>query len=110
MSSEYIKKGKCIWCLKEMPLVSFKNQPHTISKQIGGTFIGFDICDSCNNYFGSNNSSSKYSMSVELAFKEIFNVTRHLMPNPSEKKETRPERLTSVYFEYYKSQSFQLES
>jgi len=103
MSIEYIKVGKCIWCQNEKPLVGFKNQPHTISKQIGGSFIGFDICDTCNRYFGTNDNPSKYSMSVELAFKEIFNVTRYLMPDPSENKKIKPERLASVYFEYYKS-------
>jgi hypothetical protein len=43
MREEYVELGKCIWCQKEKPLVSFYNQPHTVSKQIGGSFIGFDI-------------------------------------------------------------------
>ena len=103
MKREYIKFGKCIWCLKEKPLVSFYNKPHTISKQIGGTYIGFDICDSCNSYFGTRDLNAKYLMSVELAFKEIFNVTRHLLPVPSEKSIREKSILKSIYFEYYQS-------
>lgn len=100
MKKEYVKYGKCIWCNKEKPDVTFYNEPHTISRQIGASTIGFDICDSCNNYFGTKDKSSRYQMSVELAFKEIFNVTRHLIPDSSEKDSI----LRSVYFEYYKSQ------
>jgi|SRR5665647_781392 len=103
MRAEYIKVGKCIWCLNEKPLVSFFNKPHTISKKIGGTSIGFDICDSCNSYFGITDKSTKYPMSVELAFKEIFNVTRHLLSILSEKQKNNNQILKSVYFEYYKS-------
>lgn len=103
MKAEYIKIGKCIWCQNEKPIVSFFNKPHTISKQIGGTSIGFDICDSCNSYFGTTDKTMKYPMSVELAFKEIFNVTRHLMPATSEKQKRSNEILRSIYFEYYKS-------
>lgn len=104
MKKEYVKEGKCIWCSKEKPEVSFYNEPHTISKQIGANNIGFDICDSCNQYFGTTDSNSKYQMSVELAFKEIFNVTRHLMPDAQENKIKNIKILKSVYFEYYKSQ------
>ncbi len=103
MTAEYIKIGKCIWCQNEKPLVSFLNQPHTISKMIGGTYIGFDICDSCNSYFGKTDKSMKYPMSVELAFKEIFNVTRHLFLDLSEKQKGNNQILRSIYFEYYKS-------
>jgi hypothetical protein len=100
MKKEYIKYGTCIWCSKEKPEVTFYDQPHTISKQIGAINIGFDICDSCNSYFGT---SDKYQMSIELAFKEIFNVTRYLMPE-SEKGDNGLKIMRSVYYEYYKSQ------
>jgi len=100
MKNENIKYGICIWCRKEKPEVTFYNKPHTISKQIGAINIGFDICDSCNSYFGTSN---KYQMSIELAFKEIFNVTRFLIPD-SEKGDNGLKRMKSVYFEYYKSQ------
>jgi len=103
MKKEYIKYGKCIWCSKEKPEVSFYNKPHTISKKIGANNIGIDICDDCNEFFGTNDKNSKYQMSVELAFKEIFNVTRFLLPNTLTKGVNNNEILKSVYFEYYKS-------
>ena len=103
MKAEYLKLGKCIWCLNEKPLVSFYDKPHTISKQIGGSYIGFDICDSCNSYFGTTDKTTKYPMSVELAFKEIFNATRHLLPDFSGTQKRNYPILKSIYFEYYKS-------
>jgi hypothetical protein len=42
-------------------------------------------------------------MSVELAFKEIFNVTKHLLPDFSETPKKNKQILKSVYFEYYES-------
>lgn len=95
---EYIKIGKCIWCLKEKPNVTFKNAPHTISKQIGASNIGFDICDSCNSYFGTHNKTEIYPMNVELAFKEVFNVIRLFVSTSDEIDHFR-----SRYFNYYKS-------
>lgn len=103
MKMAYINFGKCIWCQKERPEVSFNHMPHTISKQIGAKNIGFDICDSCNLYFGTPDRSGKYQMSVELAFKEIFNLTRHLIPEPSNSVVKDSKILRSIYFEYYKS-------
>jgi hypothetical protein len=94
---EYILKGTCIWCLKSKPEVTFNNKPHTISKQIGSTNIGFDICDSCNRYFGTVDKESCYEMSVELAFKEIINVIRHLLLTGMKSK------LNSVYFDFFRS-------
>ena len=74
-------------------------EPHTISKKIGANNIGLDICDSCNTYFGVKDKSKKYPMSVELAFKEIFNVIRHLLPpNKLENK-----KMDSIYFNYFKN-------
>jgi hypothetical protein len=95
---EYIKKGKCIWCLKSKPDVSFFNEPHTISKQLGATNIGFDICDSCNTYFGEIDKQSPYQMSPELAFKEIFNVMRFLLV--VKKDANAWKELKSIYFDY----------
>jgi hypothetical protein len=103
MKKEYIESGKCIWCCKEKPDVSFFNKPHTISKQIGANNIGFDICDSCNHFFGTNSNSTKYSMSIELAFKEIFNVTKHLLSYAAKDPNYKEEKMKSVYFGYHKS-------
>jgi transcription elongation factor Elf1 len=101
MKKEYTRYGKCIWCGKEKPEVSFCEKPHTISKKLGSNNIGVDICDSCNKYFGTRERSSKYPMSVELAFKEIFNVSRFLMPDSS--GQIQGSILKSIYFEYYAS-------
>jgi hypothetical protein len=103
MKKEYTQLGRCIWCSKERPEVTFFDRPHTISRQLGSNTIGVDICDSCNRYFGTRDRKSKYSMSVELAFKEIFNVSRYLMPDSEGKVQVN--RLKSIYFEYFKSQN-----
>jgi hypothetical protein len=67
----FSKIGKCIWCLKGKPDATFNHAPHTISKQLHATNIGFDICDSCNDYFGKKDKTKVYPMTIELAFKEI---------------------------------------
>lgn len=100
---KYIKTGQCIWCLEKEPNVSFNKEPHTISRQLGPTKIGFDICDSCNYYFGTIDKTQKYPMSVELAFKEIMNVMRLLLKNDFNEK--THETFKSVYFDYYHSKS-----
>ncbi len=101
MRKEFIRHGKCIWCCKEKPEVTFYNIPHTISRQLGSTNIGVDICDACNISLGTREYNSKYPMSVEVAFKEIFNVSRFLMPDPSGRIQSS--RLKSIYFEFYRS-------
>ncbi|MCE4566029.1 hypothetical protein INQ51_17045 [Maribellus sp. CM-23] len=103
MKMEYIKFGRCIWCLKQKPDVTFFNKPHTISKKLGSNVIGFDICDSCNTYFGSVEKSSPYQMSVETAFKEILNVSKYIIQTISKKPDKNKPILRSMYFEYYRS-------
>ncbi|MCT4586646.1 MAG: HNH endonuclease [Carboxylicivirga sp.] len=95
MKKEYTHTGQCIWCLKKKPEVTFYNRPHTISKQIGAENIGVDICDSCNTYFGTVDQDKPYPMSVELAFKEVFNLTRYLL---SDFTKPQKKRLSSTYF------------
>lgn len=101
----YKEIGICIWCLKKEPEVSFINAPHTISKQLGSTQVGFDICDICNHYFGTKDSNLPYQMGVELAFKEIMNLMRFLLKKSLLKKTNHPARLRSVYFNYYHSKN-----
>lgn len=100
---KYIETGQCIWCLKKEPEVSFFKKPHTISKKLGATKIGFDICDSCNYFFGTIDRKQKYPMSVELAFKEIMNIMRLLLKN--DLNEETFKSFKSVYFSYYHSDS-----
>lgn len=96
---EFIKIGKCIWCLKEKPQVTFSNIPHTISKKLGATNVGSDICDSCNHYFGTNNKDEKYPMAVDLAFKEIMAVMRIMLKNDF--NENTYKTFGSIYFDYH---------
>jgi hypothetical protein len=103
VNMKYVETGKCIWCLKTEPQVSFSKKPHTISKQLGATNIGFDICDECNDYFGKKDKNQKYEMSVELAFKEILNIMKLLLKN--DRNENTYKSFKSIYFSYYHSMS-----
>lgn len=96
----YIEKGVCIWCLMKEPEITFKIEPHTISRQLGAQMIGFDICDSCNQYFGKVDKNLKFPMSVELAFKEIMNIMRILLKGLDE---NTYKTLKSTYFNYFHS-------
>lgn len=84
-----------------MPEVTFEDKPHTISKQLGATNIGFDICDSCNYYFGTKDKTQKYQMSIELAFKEVLSVMRLLL-KPDLNEHTY-KTFKSIYFSYHHS-------
>ncbi len=66
---EYVKTGKCIWCGKRFPEVTFYNKPHIVPHNIGGNCIGVDICDECNSYFGT---STRTTPSTNIVFKEVF--------------------------------------
>ena len=50
--TKYKKTGKCIWCGKEEPEVSFNTVPHILPRALGGPEVGFDVCDECNHYLG----------------------------------------------------------
>lgn len=49
---DYINKGTCIFCGKDVTQTTFKEKPHTMPKSLGSINIGVDICDECNHYFG----------------------------------------------------------
>lgn len=70
------KMKKCIWCLKTENNTSFLKKAHTIPKSLGGQNFNKNICDSCNEYFGSK-QEEKYS--IEEALKEAFNISRKKM-------------------------------
>ncbi len=63
----------CIWCLKKDPEVTFIKKAHTIPKSLGGQNYYRNICDGCNEYFGSK---SDHNYSIEEALKEAFNISR----------------------------------
>lgn len=96
---EYIRQGKCIWCLKSKPEVAFFTKPHTIPKRLNAHNIGFDICDSCNNFFGSDNKLDKVTYSIDKVLKEFFNVHKFLLSNNKDSNSWR--RFRSQFFSYY---------
>lgn len=74
MGRSFKATGRCIWCGKSEPEVSFKNKPHIVPDSVGGSELGKDICDVCNAYFGA--STHPNLPSPDLIFKEIFNLKR----------------------------------
>lgn len=79
---EYVKTGRCIWCGKRFPEVTFYNKPHIVPHNMGGDCIGVDVCDECNSYFGT---ATKTTPSTNLVFKEVFQTinffSKTLTPN-----------------------------
>lgn len=93
----YIYTGKCIWCNKSMPDVSFNTEPHIIPKSIGSREIGIDICDDCNNYFGS---ASKYAPNTNIVFREVFNCSLFFFASNNKKRANARRKICWTYFEY----------
>jgi len=94
MRKEFIKTGKCIWCGRGKPEVTFYEKPHVLPRSLGSTEIGFDICDECNHTFGK----AKMGMpSMDLTFKEIFNAYRFFGQNLNENSY---KNFKSVFFTY----------
>ena len=73
MKKEYINTGKCIWCGKEKPDVSFHTAPHIVPKCLGGAEIETDVCDECNHAFGT---AVQGSPSIDAMFREVFEAYR----------------------------------
>lgn len=90
----YIKTGKCIWCGKSAPDAKFNTEPHILPRSLGGPEIGCDVCDECNNYFGS---ATRGVPNIDLAFKEIFNAFRTFGQNLNEHTY---KNFSSVFFQY----------
>lgn len=92
---EYTRTGKCIWCCKEEPEVSFRTAPHVLPKRLGGMEICVDVCDECNHYFGTATTGRPC---MDHAFKEVFGAfrmfTSHLGPESYKK-------FSSAYFSYH---------
>jgi hypothetical protein len=94
-----IKTGKCIWCGKSVPDVTFTARPHILPQKLGGEEIGTDVCDDCNHYFGK---ATKGIPAVDVAFKEIFNAFRTFGKNMDE---NTYKHFKSIFFEYRHSKS-----
>lgn len=69
---------------------------------MGGTIIGADICDDCNDYFGSSDEliTNPPRFAVEVCVKEVMNISRHFFLKQFKKKK---EKLSSMLFNYYDS-------
>lgn len=86
----------CIWCLKNESGTSFLNAAHIFPKSLGGRRLCFNVCDSCNHYFGSKESKLP---SVEIALKEPLNISKAFILSNSQKNSKIP-RFKSEYFDY----------
>lgn len=86
---------KCIWCSKDETKTSFDRKAHTFPQSLGGKNICENVCDNCNSYFGNKENTKP---SVEIALKEILNLSKHiLLKNLNEKAHKRH---TSEYFNF----------
>ena len=103
MRKEYIKKGTCIFCGKSKPEVSFYEKPHTTPHSLGSDRIGFDICDSCNHFFGEPDQSMFPRIAVETSVKEIFGLIRFMLNLEREGHEK--DELKSAYFNFWRSRN-----
>lgn len=87
----------CIWCQRSNPVVTFNKIAHTIPKSLKGP-IGKDICDDCNEYFGTRRSGN---IPIDLSLKEVFNVSRAMFLerfNQVGKNKGLARKPSSVYF------------
>ena len=98
----FTNKGVCIFCGKSIPEVTFSHKPHILPKSMGGTIIGVDICDSCNEYFGNPDALivNPPRFAVEVCVKEVMNISRHFFLKHFKKQN---EKLSSTLFSYYES-------
>ena len=86
MKKEYIKTGKCIWCGRtKADGATFFKIPHILPRALGGIETCCDVCDECNQYFGSDRV--KYGISQDEAVKGILQVAqRYLSLTPPREK------------------------
>lgn len=94
---QYKNTGKCIWCGKKEPNVSFSTAPHILPKRLGGTEIVFDVCDECNHYFGTAPKGKFGVPSIDHALKEIFGAFRMFGKNLDSQSY---KDYSSTYFSY----------
>ena len=94
---DYTKKGTCIWCLKSKPETTFNNKPHTIPRGLNIENIGFDICDSCNSYFGTDEKGKIVTYSLDKIIKEFFFIHKFML---SKRHELSWRDLRSQFFVY----------
>lgn len=103
MRRQYIKEGRCIFCGKGVPDVTFYEKPHTTPHSLGSDRIGFDVCDECNHFFGEPDKTLFPRIAVETSVKEIFGLIRFMLQLESEGHEN--DRLSSIYFNYWRDRN-----
>lgn len=94
---QYKETAKCIWCGQMEPKVSFATAPHILPRRLGGTEIGFDVCDECNHYFGTAPKGKFGVPSIDHALKEIFGAFRMFSQNLNAQSY---KNYSSAYFSY----------
>lgn len=92
--SKYIHDGKCIWCGREEPTVTFESKPHILPKSLGGSEICIDVCDECNSYFGS---AEKRLPAIDTVIREIFESYR-LFGTNYYKDKSFPKKFTFFHY------------
>jgi len=90
---EVLFMKKCIWCSKSSPAVTFDKIAHTYPQSLGGKRTCENVCDLCNKFFGDK---ERFLPSVEIALKEVLNISRHIILTQNGKKSQK--RFTSEYF------------
>lgn len=96
-NKRYKETGKCIWCGNTEVTTSFETAPHILPRRLGGTEIGFDVCDDCNHYFGTAPKGKVGVPSIDHALKEIFGAFRMFGKNLNSQSYRN---YTSSYFSY----------
>ncbi|RYY00936.1 MAG: HNH endonuclease [Gammaproteobacteria bacterium] len=92
-----VSEGKvCIWCLRIEGQVNFKTKAHIFPDSLGGKRMCQDECDECNNYFGSKQNGLP---SVDIAFKEVLNISRYFLQSNMNLPFQKKSRFKSEYFD-----------
>lgn len=92
---KYIYDGKCIWCGRKDPIVTFESKPHILPKALGGNELCVDVCDECNHYFGT---AEKHLPNIDLVVREIFEAYRLFGTNYYENKKL-PKKFTFFHYD-----------
>lgn len=88
---------QCIWCNKTESLTTFKTKAHIFPDSVGGKKICTNVCDDCNWKFGQKQN---FQPSVDIAVKEIFNLTKHLLQTNKNNSHQKTYRFKSEYFNF----------
>jgi hypothetical protein len=87
----------CIWCRQTELKTTFKNRAHTIPDSLGGVNICENVCDGCNNFFGGIRTANSFA--VEVVFKEVFNISKHLLlQQNNDNRKKQKSRFKSQFF------------